>query len=150
LKDAGIPWEPCVMRPESTTVFYFPMKAPDGAVTRDKVTAVDHLNLWDRYNRYWAEHQVSVTVNVREDEWLDVAAWVFKKWDSITGISFLPYDGGSYKQAPFQECTKEEYEAMLAKLPTSIDWSALSLYEVQDETTGIGELACVGNSCDIS
>lgn len=149
MKDQGIPHEPCVMRPESTTVFYFPIKSPDGAVTREDVTALSHLELWAQYNKHWSEHQVSVTINVREDEWLEVGAWVFKNFDSITGISFLPYDGGSYKQAPFQECSQEEYEAMLSKMPISIDWSKLSEYEKEDQTEGSQELACIGGACGI-
>jgi ribonucleoside-triphosphate reductase len=149
LKDQGVPWESCVTRPESTTVFYFPIKSPDDAVTRKNITALDHLNLWKTYNEHWSEHQVSVTVNVRESEWLDVAAWVYREFDNITGISFLPYDGGSYRQAPYQECTKDQYEAMLAKMPAQIDWSLLSNYERNDETTGVRELACVAGYCEI-
>ena len=150
LKDAGVPWEPCVMRPESTTVFSFPIKSPDGALTRKDITAVDHLNLWMTYNKHWAEHQVSVTVNVKEHEWVSVAGWVYDNFDDITGISFLPYDTGTYKQAPFQECSKEEYEALLGQMPSVIDWSILSDYEKEDATTGVRELACAGGSCEIT
>jgi ribonucleoside-triphosphate reductase len=149
LKDSGVPWEPCVQRPESTTVFYFPIKSPNGARTRENVTAIEHLNLWKTYNDYWSEHQVSVTINVREHEWLDVAAWVYREFDAITGISFLPYDGGSYRQAPFQECSKEKYEEMLSKMPTHLDWSSLSRYEMKDETTGVREFACVSGVCEV-
>lgn len=149
LKEQGIPHEPCVTRPESTTIFYFPMKAPEGAVTKEDLTAVDHLNLWKKFNDNWAEHTVSVTVSVREHEWMDVGAWVYKNFDDITGISFLPYDQGTYKQAPFQACTKEEYEAAMEKMPTAIDWSQLSKYELEDETTGARELACVAGLCNL-
>ena len=150
MKDQGIPNEPCVTRPESTTIFYFPMKAPDGATTKEDLTALNHLELWKKYNTNWAEHTVSVTVSVREHEWMEVGAWVYKHFDDITGISFLPFDQGTYKQAPFQAITKEEYEAAAAKMPASIDWSQLTKYEIEDETTGSRELACVGNVCEIA
>lgn len=149
MKDQGIPWEPCAVRPESTTIFSFPIKAPDGAVTRKDISAIDHLNLWALYNKYWAEHQVSITVNVREEEWVGVAGWVYDNFNSITGVSFLPYDTGSYKQAPFQECSEQEYLDMLSKMPVSLDWSLLSEYEKEDATEGARELACAGGSCEI-
>lgn len=149
LKDVGVPHEPCVMRPESTTIFYFPMQAPAQAITKNDLTALDHLELWKTYNTNWAEHTVSVTVSVREHEWMEVGAWVYKNFDDITGISFLPFDQGTYKQAPFQACTYEEYAAALEKMPVSIDWSQLSRYELVDETTGSRELACTGGSCEI-
>lgn len=149
MKDAGIPWEPCVMKPESTTVFFFPVKAPDGAVTRNDVNPISHLELWKTYNEHWAEHQVSITVSVAEEEWPRVGAWVFDNFDHLSGVSFLPMDGGTYRQAPYQECTKEEYEAALAKMPKSIDWSKLSDYEREDNTTGVRELACTAGACEI-
>jgi ribonucleoside-triphosphate reductase len=149
MKDASIPWEPCVMKPESTTVFFFPVKAPDGAVTRDQVDPISHLELWKTYNEHWAEHQVSITVSVAEEEWPRVGAWVFDNFDHLSGVSFLPMDGGTYRQAPYQECTKEEYEAALAKMPESIDWSKLSDYEREDNTTGVRELACTAGACEI-
>lgn len=149
LKDAGVPWEPCVMKPDTTTVFYFPQKAPDGSTTRDDVSAISHLNLWKKYNEGWSEHQVSVTVSVKEEEWIDVAAWVHRNFNSITGISFLPFDNGSYRQAPYQACTEDEYSAFLAKMPASIDWTRLQEYEKEDTTTGTRELACVAGYCEI-
>lgn len=149
LKDSGVPWEPCVMKPEQTTVFFFPMKAPDGAVTRDQVTPTKHLDLWNVYNEHWAEHQVSVTVSVKEDEWIDTAAWVYKHFEALSGVSFLPSDGGSYRQAPYQECSKEQYEELQAKMPQAIDWSLLSRYESDDETVGTQTLACQGTYCEI-
>lgn len=149
LIDSGIPHEPCVMRPDSTSVFYFPIKSPAGAVTRNDLSALEHLDLWGVYNQCWAEHQVSVTVNLREDEWMDAGAWVFNNFDSITGISFLPFDGGEYKQAPYQAITKEEYEAAAAKMPAVLDWSILSEYEREDQTEGSQELACTGGACEI-
>lgn len=149
LKDAGIPNEPCVMKPDATTVFFFPMKSPEGALCRNDITPRDHLNLWSVYNKHWAEHQVSVTVSVKEDEWIDTAAWVYDNFDELSGVSFLPMDGGTYKQAPYQDCTKEEYEELLAKMPDKIYWEVLSDYEKEDTTTGSRELACVGMSCEI-
>lgn len=149
MKDAGIPWEPCVMKPESTSVFFFPVKAPDGAITRDQVTPISHLNLWKDYNEHWAEHQVSITVSVKEDEWLRTGAWVFDNFNSLSGVSFLPMDGGTYRQAPYTDVTKEQYEAALAKMPETIDWSKLSDYERNDETTASHEFACVGGSCEL-
>ena len=149
LKDQGVKWEPCVMKPEQTTVFFFPMKAPDGAVTRDAITPIDHLKLWSVYNSNWAEHQVSVTVSVKEDEWVEAAGWVHKNFDTLSGISFLPMDGGTYRQAPYQECTKEEYESLLAATPATLDWSLLLLYETEDTTAGSQELACTAGACEI-
>lgn len=147
LKNSGVPWEPCVMKPESTTIFSFPMKAPEQALTRDDVSALDHLELWKIYNDSWAEHQVSITVSLKEDEWLTAGAWVYDNFDSLSGISFLPYSGGAYKQAPYQEITKEQYEA-LPPTPV-IDWTRLKDYEKEDTTTGTRELACVAGLCEI-
>lgn len=145
---AGVPHEPCVMKPDSTTVFFFPVAAPEGAVTRDKVSALQHLELWKEYNANWAEHQVSITVSVREEEWPRVGAWVYDNFDELSGVSFLPMDGGSYRQAPFQECTKEQYEELAAKMP-DIDWTGLQYYELEDSTTASHELACTSGQCEI-
>jgi len=149
MKDSGVPNEADVMKPDSTTVFYFPVKAPEGAVTRGKITPRKHLDLWNIYNTHWAEHQVSVTVSVKESEWVDTAAWVFDNFESLSGISFLPMDGGTYRQAPYQECTREQYEELLARMPKELDWNRLSEYEKEDMTTGTRELACVGNQCEV-
>ena len=149
LKDQGVPHEPCVMRPESTTVFYFPLAAPEGSITKKDLKALDHLKLWNTYNTHWAEHTVSVTISVQENEWMEVGAWVFNNFDNITGVSFLPADQGTYKQAPFQACSFDEYRAAMEKMPVSIDWSQLSQYETEDETTGSRELACAGGACEI-
>lgn len=149
MKEAGIPWEPCVMKPDTTTVFFFPQKSPEGAVTRDQITAVDHLKLWDVYNSAWAEHQVSITVSVKEDEWLRAGAWVYDNFDTLSGVSFLPMDGGTYRQAPYQECSRSEYEAALARMPTDINWADLSRFELEDNTTSSKTLACEGTQCEI-
>ena len=150
MKDAGFPVEDDVTKPDSTYVFSFPMKSPEGSKMRDDMTAIDQLELWLTYKKYWADHTVSCTIYVREHEWVDVAAWVYKHFDHISGLSFLPHSNHVYKQAPYTECTKEEYEAALAKMPASIDWDALALYEKSDETTGVQEFSCAGNSCELT
>lgn len=149
MKDAGIPNEPCVMKPGTTTVFSFPQKSPNGAITRNDMTAIEQLELWLTYQRHWCEHKPSVTVTVRDDEWIEVGAWVFKHFDEVSGISFLPHSDHSYKQAPYQECTKEEYEAMLDKMPKVIDWSDLRFYETEDGTSGSQTMACSSGACEI-
>jgi len=149
LKDTGIPAEDDVMKPNDTTVFSFPVKAPKHAITRDKLTAIQQLEVWLVYQRHWCEHKPSITVSVKEDEWMEVGAWVYKHFDEVSGISFLPYSEHTYVQAPYQEVTKEQYEEMLAKMPKSINWQALSLYELEDSTTGTQALACVSGECEI-
>jgi ribonucleoside-triphosphate reductase len=145
--NAGIPAEDCVMRPESTVVFSFPQKSPDGARIREDLTALKHLDLWMQYQRHWCEHKPSVTISVKEDEWLDVGAWVYRNFNEISGISFLPHDGGSYRQAPYEECDKAAYDALVAKMPTSIDWDSLN--EMDDNVEGAQLLACVSGHCEI-
>ena len=149
LKDSGIPNEPDVMKPDETTVFYFPQKAPKNATITKDLTAIDHLEMWKIYRTYWTEHNPSVTVNVHEDEWLRVGAWVFDNFDSIGGISFLPASEHTYKQAPYQEISKDEYEEWVKKSPSSIQWEMLSIYETEDGTTGTQELSCVAGQCEI-
>tara|TARA_R110000772_G_scaffold261494_2_gene379996 strand:- start:79 stop:1992 length:1914 start_codon:yes stop_codon:yes gene_type:complete len=149
LQDQGIPSELCVYKPDTTTVFSFPTKAPKGCVTRDDVNAIEQLEIWLMYQRHWCEHKPSVTITVREDEWLEVGAWVFKHFDEMSGVSFLPHSDHSYKQAPYQEITKEKYEEAIADMPTDIDWAYLSKYELEDTTVGSQTLACSGDSCEI-
>lgn len=149
MKDAGIPWEPEALKPDSTTVFYFPVKSPDGAVTRNQVDAVNHLKLWKIYNEHWAEHQVSITCSVKEEEWPRVGAWVYDNFNELSGVSFLPMDGGSYKQAPYQEVSEEVWQGLVAKMPQEVDWSRLSDYEKEDTTTSMHELACTSGYCEI-
>lgn len=144
----GIPSEPDVMKPQSTTVFSFPVKAPKGAITREHLTAIQQLELWLTYQRYWCEHKPSITVNVREGEWLEVGAWVYKHFDEVSGISFLPYSDHAYQQAPYQEVDKDTYEKALALMPSKIDWSLLSDFEKKDNTVSSQTFACVG-SCEI-
>jgi ribonucleoside-diphosphate reductase alpha chain len=146
--DMGFPHEPCVMKPDHTMVFSFPMKA-EGSITRNDLTAIEHLELWLTYQRFWCEHKPSITVTVKENEWMEVGAWVFKHFDEISGISFLPHSDHSYRQAPYQDCTKEEYLAALEKMPTEIDWSLLKNYEKEDKTTGSQTYACSANGCEL-
>jgi len=147
LTSAGVPAEDCVMRPDSTVVFSFPMKAPEGARLRDDLTAIEHLDVWMMYQRHWCEHKPSVTISVKEDEWMDVGAWVFRNFDEISGVSFLPWAGGTYRQAPYEECNKEQYEEMLSKMPKDIKWD--DLVEVEDNVEGAQTLACVAGHCEI-
>lgn len=150
MKDVGIPWEPDVMKPQDTTVFSFPIKAPDTALTRKDLTAIQHLELWLVYQKSWCEHKPSITVSIRDDEWMEVGAWVFKHMDEMSGVSFLPHSDHSYKQAPYQECTADEYEAALAKMPKDINWGMLSAYEIEDGTSGSQELACSASTgCEV-
>ena len=149
LKDAGIPAEADVMKPDATTVFSFPTKSPMSAVTRNAMTAIQQLELWKTYAEVWCEHKPSVTVTVRDHEWMEVGAWVYKHFDLCSGISFLPHSDHTYAQAPYQECTAAEYADMKQKMPTSIDWSALSDYEKEDHTSGSQTLACTSGACEI-
>ena len=149
LKDSGVPNEPDVMKPDETTVFYFPQKAPKNATITKDLTAIDHLEMWKIYRTYWTEHNPSVTINVHEDEWLRVGAWVFDNFDSIGGVSFLPASEHTYKQAPYQEITKDQYEEWVKKSPSNIQWEMLSIYEKEDGTTGTQELSCVAGVCEI-
>ena len=150
LKEVGIPCEDDFMKPNDTYVFSFPVKAPEGAIVRDDLTAIDHLNTWLVYQREWCEHKPSITVSVKEDEWMDVGAWVYKHFDEVSGISFLPHSDHSYKQAPYQEVTETEYLELLAKMPSSIRWEDLSFYETEDGTSGTQTLACTSDgNCEI-
>jgi len=147
MTDAGFPAEPCVMRPEHTMVFSFPMKA-EGSVTRNDMTAIEHLELWLTYQKHWCEHKPSITVTVKEHEWMEVGAWVYKHFDEVSGISFLPHSDHTYQQAPYQDCTKEEYEALLSKMPV-VNWGDLIKYEKEDNTAGTQTYACSGDKCEL-
>ena len=149
MKDQGIPSESCVMKPDSTTVFSFPQKSPDGAVTRNDMTALEQLELWMTYQRHWCEHKPSVTITVRDNEWMEVGAWVFKNFDEVSGVSFLPHSDHSYQQAPYQEVGKHDYDTLLAIMPDRIDWARLSEYETEDTSKGTSTFACAGGSCEM-
>ena len=147
--DQEIPNEPCVMKPDSTVVFSFPVKSPSGAVTRNDMTAVEQLELWLTYQRSWCEHKPSVTISVRDAEWMAVGAFVYEHFDEMSGVSFLQHSDHTYQQAPYQDCTQEEYEEMLAKMPANINWELLNEYESEDNTVSMQTMACSGDSCEI-
>lgn len=150
LKDSGVYSEPDVMAPDTTSVFYFPRKSPDSATFRDELTAIDQLEIWKTIQDHWCEHKPSATVYVREEEWLEVGAWVYKNFDDLSGVSFLPYDGGTYKQAPYQEVDEETFNKWVSEHPMpEIDWSDMRHYEQEDMTTGSQEFACVAGACDV-
>ena len=149
LMSQGIPAEPDVMKPDSTTVFSFPMKSPKNAVTRTGMTAIEQLELWLVYQRHWCEHKPSVTITVKEHEWFDVGAWVYENFDEVSGISFLPLDDHVYKQAPYQDIDEDTYKEFLTKMPKNVEWSKLSDFEKEDTTSGGRELACTAGVCEI-
>ena len=149
LVSEGIPAEPDVMKPDSTTVFSFPMKSPHGAVTRFDMSAIEQLELWLLYQRHWCEHKPSVTISVKEHEWMEVGSWVYDHFDEVSGISFLPFSEHTYKQAPYQDCTVEEYGAMLEQMPKKVNWDLLREYEKEDTTSGGRELACTAGVCEV-
>jgi ribonucleoside-triphosphate reductase (thioredoxin) len=147
--DQGIPAEPCVMKPDSTTVFSFPQMSPRQAVTRNDMTALEQLELWMTYQRHWCEHKPSVTITVKDNEWMEVGAWVYKNFDEVSGVSFLPHSDHSYQQAPYQEVGKHDYETLLSVMPERIDWARLSEYEKEDTSKGTSTFACAGGSCEM-
>jgi len=149
MEDQGIPCEPDVMKPNSVKVFTFPMKAPDGAVLRNDRTAIEQLELWLTYQRHYCEHKPSVTVSVREHEWMQVGAWVYEHFDEVSGVSFLPHSDHSYQQAPYEDCSKKEYNELAKKMPKSVDWELISQYELTDMTVGTKTLACTGSVCEL-
>lgn len=149
MTDIGVPSEPDLMKPDSSTVFTFPVKAPENAITRNNLTAVEHLEIWLAYKRYWTEHNPSITVSVREHEWIEVANWVYENWDDVGGLSFLPTDDHTYKQAPYQECDETTYNQFYHDTPKVIDWTMLSAYEFEDNTVGSQTLACTSGSCEL-
>jgi ribonucleoside-diphosphate reductase alpha chain len=149
MEDQGIPCEADVMKPNSVKVFTFPMKAPKGAVLRNERTAIEQLELWLIYQRHYCEHKPSVTVSVREHEWMQVGAWVYEHFDEVSGVSFLPHSDHSYQQAPYEDCTKKEYNELAKKMPKSVDWDLISEYELTDTTVGTKTLACTGSVCEL-
>ena len=149
MKEQGIPNEPDVMKPDATTVFSFPIKAPNGAIVTEDLSAIEQLETWLIYQRYWCEHKPSITVNVRKDEWLSVGAFVHEHFDEMSGVSFLPYNEHTYQQAPYQEIGQHDYKTLLGLMPKAIDWAKLSEYEKEDTTSSSQTLACTGDVCEI-
>ena len=145
----GFYYEDDKMQPEHNYVFYFPMKSPSSALCRKDLTALQHLDLWMTYQMYWTDHKPSITISVKEHEWMEVAAWIYKNFEWVSGISFLPYSDHVYQQAPFQEITKEKYDEWVEKIPKDADWSKLGDFEKQDNTTGSQELACTAGGCEL-
>jgi ribonucleoside-diphosphate reductase alpha chain len=146
MKDQGIPNEPDVTKPDHTTVFSFPIASPSGGKPK---TAIEQLQRWKRFKTLWTDHNPSVTIHYKEDEILEVAAWVYENWKIVGGISFLPYDDHVYQQAPYQAISEEEYKEAVKNIPKEIDWSLLSSYEFEDNTEGMQQLACVAGVCEI-
>ena len=149
LIDQGIPYEDDLMQPDNTVVFSFPMKSPTKAVLREDLSAVTQLENWKNYQENWCEHKPSVTISVKEDEWFEVGSWVYDNFKDVAGVSFLPHSDHTYKQAPYQDITKEEYLTLSKKMPRNVDWTLLSDYEQEDNTTGTQELACSAGACEI-
>ena len=149
MMDMKFPHEPCVMKPDTTMVFSFPVRSP-GSITRNDITAIEHLEIWLTFQRHWAEHKPSITVTVKENEWMEVGAWVYRHFDEISGISFLPHSDHSYRQAPYQECSLEDCSALEQVLPNSVEWSkTLVSYEKEDSTAGTQTFACSGDKCEL-
>lgn len=148
LIDVGVPYEPD-QRNANAVVFSFPQQAPNASIVRNQVKAVDFLDVWKKFQKDWCEHKPSVTISVAEDEWLPVATWVYNNFDILSGVSFLPFDPTEYPQAPYQTLTKDQYDEWVKKMPQSIDWTRLTEYEREDNTTGSFELACTGGVCEI-
>ena len=149
MKDEGVPCEADVMKPDSVEVFTFPMKAPEGAVLRNDRTAIEQLELWLMYQEYYCEHKPSVTISVKEHEWVEVGAWVYEHFDKVSGVSFLPYSDHSYQQAPYEDCTKEVYLEALAAMPEAVMWDRIEDFELTDSTKSMKTLACDGNVCEL-
>jgi ribonucleoside-triphosphate reductase len=147
--DEGVPSEPEVFHPDSTMVFSFPVKSPEYAVTRNDMSALEQLELWKAYAVNWCEHKPSVTISVRDEEWLEVGAWVYKNFDLCSGISFLPHSDHTYQQAPYQDCDEATYQELLSRMPKTIDWTRLGEYEAEDNTAGSQTLACTGGVCEV-
>lgn len=145
--EKGFPNEPDVTNPSAVTVFSFPIKSPDRAICRNDVGAIQQLETWLMYQKYWCEHKPSVTISVKDHEWMDVGAWVYKNFDHVAGISFLPYSDHVYQQAPYQDCDKKQYDELLKIMPKGVDFAAFK--EDQDNTTGSQELACTGGVCEL-
>ena len=149
MKSQGVPSEACVMRPDTTTVFSFPIAAPPKSVTRDEMTAIQQLEMWLIYQRHWTEHKPSVTITVKDNEWMEVGAFVYRNFDEMSGVSFLPHSDHTYQQAPYQDCNKNDYKILKSIMPKKIDWSKLSDFEYEDTTKSSQTFACTGEVCEM-
>ena len=149
MKSQGVPSEACVMKPDTTTVFSFPIAAPPKSVTRDEMTAIQQLEMWLIYQRHWTEHKPSVTITVRDNEWMEVGAFVYRNFDEMSGVSFLPHSDHTYQQAPYQDCSKNDYKILSSIMPKKIDWSKLSDFEYEDTTKSSQTFACTGEVCEM-
>ena len=148
MRKQGFPVEDCVMKPTTTDIFSFPVAGPEHAVYRNDRTALEQLEHYLMVQKEWCEHNVSVTIYVKDHEWLGVGDWVYQHFDELGGVSFLPHSDHSYQQAPYQECTQEEFNALSARMP-SFDWDELALFERDDSTVNTKELACSAGVCEI-
>jgi ribonucleoside-diphosphate reductase alpha chain len=149
MRDMGFPCEDDVTKPDHTAIFSFPMKSPKNAIFRSDMTAIEQLELWKVYQDHWCEHKPSVTISVREEEWLRVGSWCYDNFDYMSGVSFLPFSDHIYRQAPYQDCSKEEYEIMSDQMPSEVSWDLLKNYEFSDTTTASQELNCTAGGCEI-
>jgi ribonucleoside-triphosphate reductase len=148
MKDAGIPWEACVMRPDNTVVFSFPIST--NGVTNKQVNAIGHLNLWLAYQAWYCDHKPSVTVNYTDDDFLHIGGWLLKHWNMVSGVSFLPQEDHCYQQAPFESITEDKFRELNAAMPKKVDWSLLSQYELEDTTKTSHAMACTANGCELT
>ena len=149
MEASGFPIEDDITKPDHNSVFSFPIHSPRNSVMRNDMTATEQLELWKIYATHWCEHKPSITVYVRDDEWLEVGAWVYENFDVMSGVSFLPHTNHSYRQAPYQEIDKKKYNELVKQMPNDVDWSLLAEYEEEDNTQGSQTLTCVSGSCEI-
>jgi len=149
MKASGIPNEPDYLKPEHTTVFSFPMMSPKGSVCRKDMSAIEQLEIWKCYAQHWCEHKPSVTISVKEDEWIPVGAWCWENFEHVSGISFLPFSDHTYQQAPYQDIDEKTYKKLVKDMPTNIDWNKLQDFEKEDNTKGSQELACTAGVCEL-
>ena len=147
LIDSGVPHEPAEEKADSTSVFAFPIKAPEKAITRNEISAVDHLKLWKIYAEHWCEHKPSITVSVRENEWIETGSFVYNNFEHMSGVSFLPMTEHTYRQAPYQDCSEKQYIELSNAMGT-VDWQKLQEYEHDDRTSGTQTFACTANACE--
>jgi len=147
--DQGLPNEPCSQKPEHTTVFSFPIKSPEDSLTYEEYSPIEHLDLWLTYQKFWCEHKPSVTINYTDDTFMGIGQWIWKNWEWVSGISFLPHTDHIYDQAPFEAIDQDAYIEMVKEIPHEIDWRELRNYEQEDTTISSQTMACVGGSCEI-